>query len=192
MRHLKAHGAETRQIGAVAADALDEIHSAIYGQAPEASRAWTDGDAILLVVRLPATRDPASERTPVARSSEWSAPRSTAAPASCCAPAAPTSTRGGASRCSRSSAYRDARGPGAGRAGRRRAGARRWLTPAPAPPPSAPVLGIPLAVTDYDAVRRLDRRDGRVGRRGTLSAAAVHLVMRAREDPDVALRRARR
>lgn len=65
MRHLKAHHAETGQIGAVAADALDEIHSAIYGQAPEASRAWTDGDAILLVVRLPASPEPAAAATPV-------------------------------------------------------------------------------------------------------------------------------
>ena len=66
MRKLKAHDAETGQIGAVAADALDEIHSAIYGQAPEASRAWTDGDAILLIVRLPARPDAAAAATPVA------------------------------------------------------------------------------------------------------------------------------
>jgi len=65
VRRLRASHAETSQIGAVAADALDEIHSAIYGQMPEASRAWTDGDAILLVVRLPAARDPAGESTPV-------------------------------------------------------------------------------------------------------------------------------
>ena len=65
MRRLRASDAKTSQIAAVAADALDEIHSAIYGQMPEASRAWTDGDAILLVVRLPATRDPAGESTPV-------------------------------------------------------------------------------------------------------------------------------
>jgi hypothetical protein len=65
VKHLKAHDAETSQIGAVAAHALDEIHSAIYGQAPEASRAWTDGDAILLVVRLPARPDPATAGTPV-------------------------------------------------------------------------------------------------------------------------------
>lgn len=65
MRHLRAYDAETRQIGAVAAHALDEIHSAIYGQAPEASRAWTDGDAILLVVRLPRRPEPAIAATPV-------------------------------------------------------------------------------------------------------------------------------
>ena len=65
MRKLKAYDADTSQIGAVAAHALDEIHSAIYGQMPEASRAWTDGDAILLVVRLPTMRDPAGQATPV-------------------------------------------------------------------------------------------------------------------------------
>jgi N-acetylglucosaminyldiphosphoundecaprenol N-acetyl-beta-D-mannosaminyltransferase len=47
------------------------------------------------------------------------------------------------------------------------------------------VLGIPLALTDYTAV--VDWIDAMVagGRRGTLSAAAVHLVMRAREDPEI-------
>ena len=40
VRHLTAHGAETEQIGAIAAQALSEIH------------AWTDGDAILLVMRV--------------------------------------------------------------------------------------------------------------------------------------------
>jgi hypothetical protein len=54
VRHLTAHAAETERIGAVAAQALTEIHTAIYGEAPEATRAWTDGDAILLVLRLPA------------------------------------------------------------------------------------------------------------------------------------------
>lgn len=54
MRHLKARGSDIRHIGSVAAHALDEIHQAIYGRAPQASRAWTDGDAILLVLRLPA------------------------------------------------------------------------------------------------------------------------------------------
>jgi len=66
VKHLRAHNAETSKIGAVAAQALDEIHSAIYGQAPEASRAWTDGDAILLVVRLPLAPDPAVASTPMA------------------------------------------------------------------------------------------------------------------------------
>ena len=54
MRYLKAHGADTEQLGAVAADALDEIHCAVYGVAPEATRAWTDGDAILVVMRMQA------------------------------------------------------------------------------------------------------------------------------------------
>ena len=52
MTHITAYTAETERIGAVAAEALAEIHSAIYGQTPEATRAWTDGDAILLVMRL--------------------------------------------------------------------------------------------------------------------------------------------
>jgi hypothetical protein len=33
---------------------LADIHSALYGLAPAATRAWTDEDAILLVMRLPA------------------------------------------------------------------------------------------------------------------------------------------
>ena len=45
--------AETERIGGFAAEALAEIHSALYGVAPKATRAWTDGDAILLVLRLP-------------------------------------------------------------------------------------------------------------------------------------------
>ena len=32
--------------------ALEEIHCAIYGRAPEAARAWTEGDAILLLMRI--------------------------------------------------------------------------------------------------------------------------------------------
>jgi hypothetical protein len=52
VRHITAYTSETERIGAVAAEALAEIHSAIYGQTPEATRAWTDGDAILLVMRL--------------------------------------------------------------------------------------------------------------------------------------------
>lgn len=53
MRHLTAQAAETERIGAFAAQALADIHSALYGVAPSATRAWTDGDAILLVMRLP-------------------------------------------------------------------------------------------------------------------------------------------
>ncbi len=48
-----------------------------------------------------------------------------------------------------------------------------------------PVLGTPLALTDYAEV--IDWLDAMVASRsrGTLTAAAVHLVMRAREDPAV-------
>lgn len=52
MRHIKADAAETERIGEIAAQALSDIHNAIYGQPPQAARAWTDGDAILLVMRL--------------------------------------------------------------------------------------------------------------------------------------------
>jgi N-acetylglucosaminyldiphosphoundecaprenol N-acetyl-beta-D-mannosaminyltransferase len=48
--------------------------------------------------------------------------------------------------------------------------------------PSAKVLGVPLALTDYDGV--MDWMDAmiRAGRPACVSAAAVHLVMVARED----------
>jgi hypothetical protein len=52
VRHIKADAAETERIGEIAAQALSDIHNAIYGQPPQAARAWTDGDAILLVMRL--------------------------------------------------------------------------------------------------------------------------------------------
>lgn len=52
MRHITAETAETERIGEIAAQALADIHTAIYGQPPQATRAWTDGDAILLVMRL--------------------------------------------------------------------------------------------------------------------------------------------
>jgi hypothetical protein len=54
VRHITAEAADTESIGAVAAQALADIHNALYGLAPEATRAWTDADAILLVMRLPA------------------------------------------------------------------------------------------------------------------------------------------
>jgi len=47
------------------------------------------------------------------------------------------------------------------------------------------VLGIPLALTDYDAVVEWIDATVAAGGRATLSAAAVHLVMRAREDAAV-------
>jgi N-acetylglucosaminyldiphosphoundecaprenol N-acetyl-beta-D-mannosaminyltransferase len=64
------------------------------------------------------------------------------------------------------------------------------VTPAAAaaPPPVVPtraeVLGIPLAVSDYGGV--LDWMEGMIaaGDRGYLTAAAVNLVMSAREDPE--------
>src|SRR5580693_7462553 len=52
VRHITAEGAETERIGAFAAQALADIHTALYGVAPKATRSWTDGDAILLVMRL--------------------------------------------------------------------------------------------------------------------------------------------
>ena len=56
MKHLRAHEADTGQIGAVAALALEEIYCAIYGRAPETTRAWTEGDAILLLMRIDAAQ----------------------------------------------------------------------------------------------------------------------------------------
>jgi N-acetylglucosaminyldiphosphoundecaprenol N-acetyl-beta-D-mannosaminyltransferase len=60
--------------------------------------------------------------------------------------------------------------------------------PVPAPavalaPPRAGVVGIPLGLTDYE--RTMDWMDAMIaaGQRGYLTAAAVHLVMVAREDP---------
>lgn len=51
--------------------------------------------------------------------------------------------------------------------------------------PACAVLGIPLAVTDYD--RTLDWIDAAVaaGHRGYLCVAATHTVMAAREDPEL-------
>ena len=52
-----------------------------------------------------------------------------------------------------------------------------------ATPPSAAVLGIPLALTDYEAT--LDWIDATVaaGRRGYICVAATHTVMASQEDP---------
>ena len=54
--------------------------------------------------------------------------------------------------------------------------------PAPERPATAEVLGVPLALTDYEGT--MDWMDGVVAERGQgyLSAAAVHLVMVAQED----------
>ena len=56
----------------------------------------------------------------------------------------------------------------------------------PSPPHPAPrveILGIPLAVSDYEEV--LDWMDAMIaaGERGYVTAAAVNLVMSAREEP---------
>jgi N-acetylglucosaminyldiphosphoundecaprenol N-acetyl-beta-D-mannosaminyltransferase len=53
----------------------------------------------------------------------------------------------------------------------------------PAPPPRFEVLGVPLAVSDYEQV--VEWMDAMVAAdaRGWLTAAAVNLVMSAREDP---------
>jgi N-acetylglucosaminyldiphosphoundecaprenol N-acetyl-beta-D-mannosaminyltransferase len=62
-------------------------------------------------------------------------------------------------------------------------------SPVPAPPipadPSVPVLGIPLALTDYE--RTLQWIDGMVHRRerGYVCVAAVHTVMEAQEDDEL-------
>src|SRR5919108_491636 len=54
---------------------------------------------------------------------------------------------------------------------------------APALPPTGDVLGVPLALTDYE--RTLDWIDAAVesGHRGYLCVAATHTVMAAQEDP---------
>jgi N-acetylglucosaminyldiphosphoundecaprenol N-acetyl-beta-D-mannosaminyltransferase len=56
---------------------------------------------------------------------------------------------------------------------------------APAAMPAQPVLGIPLALTDYD--RTLDWIDAtvRARSRGYICVAAVHTVMASREDPEL-------
>jgi N-acetylglucosaminyldiphosphoundecaprenol N-acetyl-beta-D-mannosaminyltransferase len=59
----------------------------------------------------------------------------------------------------------------------------RPVTAAPVLPPTAEVLGVPLALTDYDGT--LDWIDAAVasGHRGYLCVAATHTVMAAQEDP---------
>jgi N-acetylglucosaminyldiphosphoundecaprenol N-acetyl-beta-D-mannosaminyltransferase len=54
----------------------------------------------------------------------------------------------------------------------------------PAPPKRAEILGIPLAVSDYDTV--IDWMEAMIAAdgRGYMTAAAVNLVMSAREDPE--------
>jgi len=59
----------------------------------------------------------------------------------------------------------------------------RAAAPAPAPMHAVPVLGIPLALTDYEAT--LDWIDAAVahGHRGYVCVAAVHTVMACQDDP---------
>ena len=54
---------------------------------------------------------------------------------------------------------------------------------APAAPPTAEILGIPLAISDYEQV--MDWMDAMIAAdgRGYMTAAAVNLVMSAQEDP---------
>jgi len=52
----------------------------------------------------------------------------------------------------------------------------------PALPPTAEILGIPLAVSDYEQVMDWMERTVAAGAHGYLTAAAVNLVMSARED----------
>jgi N-acetylglucosaminyldiphosphoundecaprenol N-acetyl-beta-D-mannosaminyltransferase len=56
---------------------------------------------------------------------------------------------------------------------------------APPPPPSQAVLGVPLALTDYE--RTMDWIDQTVAARGRgyICVAAVHTVMASQEDPDL-------
>ncbi len=57
---------------------------------------------------------------------------------------------------------------------------------APAPPERASVLGVPLAVSDYEEVVDWMERTIAAGGRADLTAAAVNLVMSAREEPETA------
>ena len=56
---------------------------------------------------------------------------------------------------------------------------------APAPLPGAAVLDVPLALTDYEGVVDWIWATIDAGARASVSAAAVHLVMRAHEDAAV-------
>jgi N-acetylglucosaminyldiphosphoundecaprenol N-acetyl-beta-D-mannosaminyltransferase len=56
-------------------------------------------------------------------------------------------------------------------------------SPAPTPPPTEQILGVPLAISDYEHV--LDWMEAMIagGQRGYVTAAAVNLVVCAGEDP---------
>ena len=74
--------------------------------------------------------------------------------------------------------------PPSGRGPAARAAATRVAVAPAISMPRAEVLGIPLGLTDYE--RTMDWIDAMIAhrRRGYLTAAAVHLVMVAQEDPD--------
>jgi N-acetylglucosaminyldiphosphoundecaprenol N-acetyl-beta-D-mannosaminyltransferase len=57
------------------------------------------------------------------------------------------------------------------------------LSTVPATPPRAEILGIPLAVSDYEQVLDWMQAMIAAGERGYVTAAAVNLVMSAREQP---------
>jgi N-acetylglucosaminyldiphosphoundecaprenol N-acetyl-beta-D-mannosaminyltransferase len=54
----------------------------------------------------------------------------------------------------------------------------------PPPPPTAEILGIPLAMSDYEQVMEWMDATIAADGRGYVTAAAVNLVMAAREDPE--------
>jgi N-acetylglucosaminyldiphosphoundecaprenol N-acetyl-beta-D-mannosaminyltransferase len=56
--------------------------------------------------------------------------------------------------------------------------------PRPAPPPTAEILGIPLAISDYEEVMNWMDAMIAAGARGYVTAAAVNLVMSAQEQPE--------
>ena len=62
---------------------------------------------------------------------------------------------------------------------------RAALAEAAVPPASVEVLGVPLALTDYE--RTIDWMDATIatGQRGYICVAAVHTVMACQEDPEL-------
>jgi N-acetylglucosaminyldiphosphoundecaprenol N-acetyl-beta-D-mannosaminyltransferase len=54
----------------------------------------------------------------------------------------------------------------------------------PSPPPRAEILGVPLAISDYERVVEWMLAMVAAGKRGYVTAAAVNLVMSAHEDPE--------
>jgi hypothetical protein len=62
---LGVSGSRPEDLGSVAARALGAIYTALYGRAPQATQAWADGDAILLVVRTRAGMAGDASESPV-------------------------------------------------------------------------------------------------------------------------------